>query len=268
VSPPAGSGRHPAFLTWPAVCSGPRWSRNPGSARCRWTRGGGCTPTRTSRPAGPRPSSAACWSTTCPICFAGTENGPPWPESPARTRAAGCAGRTPRSTTTWCRPGWNCPAGRCCRTISGRLTGCWPSSTSPSHRPPGRPSPERAGTWTAAVAPTGWDAAGTAGSRPCPHGRPGCCAARWPRTVSGTRARRVTCRAVCCAGLSRSSSRWWTGGGCSRPSCAGRWPTRWARLITPTGGRPGGPPCPVPWCCPHCGGRCPRWRWSATPRAA
>lgn len=50
---------------------------------------------------------------------------------------------------------------------------------------------------------------------------------------------------ACSAGPSRCCSRRWTGAGCSRPSCAGRWRTPRARWTTPTGGRRGAPRWPA-----------------------
>ena len=66
----------------------------------------------------------------------------------------------------------------------------------------------------------------------------------------------------------RSSARRSTGAPCSRPNCAGPSPRSPGRSTTPTGGRRAAPPWPARSCSRRCGGRCPRWPWSATPRAA
>ncbi len=126
-----------------------------------------------------------------------------------------------------------------------------------------------AGTWTAAAARTAGHGAGTHPGPPRSRpGRRSCSAARWPRTASGTRGKRGTCPAGCCAGRSRPCSPPWTGGGCWPPNCAGPWPTRPVRWTTPTGGPHAAPRWPARSCCPRCGGPCPRWRWSVTRPAA
>ena len=102
----------------------------------------------------------------------------------------------------------------------------------------------------------------------CRAGRPTCCGGRSRRTSSRTASSRGPCRPGCCAGPRRSSARRSTGAPCSPPSCAAPSPRSPARSTTPTAGRPAGPPWPGRSCCRRCGGRYPRWPWSATPRAA
>ena len=78
---------------------------------------------------------------------------------------------------TWSRPGWNCPAARCCPGTWAPTRACSPSSTSRRAAPRAIPGtgpvagipatgtpPVRTGTWTAAAARTAgaadWDASG------------------------------------------------------------------------------------------------------------
>ena len=102
----------------------------------------------------------------------------------------------------------------------------------------------------------------------CPAGRPTCYGGWSRRRSSRTASRPGPCRPACCAGPRRSSAPRSTGVRCSPPSCAGPSPRSPGRSITPTGGPRAGPPWPGRWCCRRCGGRCRRWPWSATHRAA
>ena len=185
------------------------------------------------------------------------------------TRAAGCAARTPRSTTTWCPRGWTCRAGRSSRSTWARP---WPAGRAVLRQPRARPvpmPPPDADLDCGSGADGQGRGPGTApGDRHCRRGRPSCWPGRWPRTACSTPGARHRCPRACCAGRGRCWSQPSTGGRRSRRSCAGRSLTRPARWTTPTGGPPAARQCPATWCCPRCAGRCPRSRWSATPRAA
>ena len=127
--PRPGAGRGAALGGRPVPLPGQRHLRHAGARHAGQRNGGrrrglaaARRPGASPRP-GRRPSWAACWSTTSATCCGRTGTGPgPWASAPddagAWTRAP-----TRRSTTTWSRQAWNCPAALCCPAPGRRAGG-------------------------------------------------------------------------------------------------------------------------------------------------